>query len=58
MVFDKGMNSEENIAEIDEQENINFITTYSTYYSEELIHVDLSQFRPVDNEKNHKLHEK
>ena len=58
VVFDKGMNSEENIAEIDARENINFITTYSTYYSEDLIHVDLAQFRPVDNEKNRKLHEK
>jgi transposase len=51
------MNSEENIAEIDKQENINFITTYSTYYAEDLIHVDLSRFRPVDSEKNRKLHE-
>ena len=58
VVFDKGMNSEENIAEIDARENIHFITTYSTYYSEDLIHVDLSQFHPVDNEKNRRLHEK
>jgi transposase len=57
VVFDKGMNSEENITEIDARKNINFITTYSTYYSDDLIHVDLSQFRPVDNEKNRKLHE-
>ncbi len=57
VVFDKGMNSEENIAEIDRQENVNFITTYSTYYAEDLIHVDLSRFRPVDSEKNRKLHE-
>lgn len=57
VVFDKGMNSDENIAEIDAQEKINFITTYSTYYSEDLIHVDLSKFRPVDTEKNCKLHE-
>ena len=58
VVFDKGMNSEENIAAIDARENINFITTYSTYYSEDLIHVDLSQFHPVENEKNRKLHER
>jgi transposase len=58
VVFDKGMNSEENIAEIDARENIHFVTTYSTYYAEDLIHVDLSEFTPVDNGKNRKLHEK
>jgi transposase len=58
VVFDKGMNSDDNIGEIDAQENIHFITTYSTYYSEDLIHVGLKQFHPVDNEKNRKLHEK
>lgn len=58
MVFDKGMNSEENIAEIDAREDINFITTYSTYYSEDFIHVNLSQFHPVDNHKNRTLHKK
>ncbi len=31
LVFDKGMNSEDNIAAIDSEERIHFITTYSSY---------------------------
>jgi transposase len=57
VVFDKGMNVDENIALIDANEQINFITTYSTYYSEELIHVSLNKFQHVDTPKNRKLHE-
>ena len=57
VVFDKGMNAEENIAIIDANEQINFITTYSTYYAEDLVHVALSKFTPVDTRKNRKLHE-
>ncbi len=55
VVFDKGMNSEENIAAIDLRDNINFITTYSPHYSEHLLHVDREKFRPVDTQKNSKL---
>ena len=55
VVFDKGMNAEGNIAALDAQEQINFITTYSTYYGEDLIHVGLEQFKPVDTEKNRQL---
>ena len=58
VVFDKGMNSQDNIAEIDAHRNMHFITTYSTYYAEDLIHIDLERFRPVDNEKNRKLQDK
>jgi len=36
-------------------EQINFITTYSTYYSEDLIHVSLFWFKAVDTEKNIQL---
>lgn len=57
VVFDKGMNAEENIAAIDANEQINFITTYSTYFAEDLVHVDLSKFTPIDTRKNRKLHE-
>ncbi len=57
VVFDKGMNSDENITEIDAQENINFVTTYSTYYAEDLIHVNLDKFEPVDTPKNRELFE-
>ena len=58
VVFDKGMNSKDNIAAIDARKDINFITTYSTYYSEHLIHVNLDQFEPVDTRRNRKLAEK
>ena len=58
VVFDKGMNSKDNIAAIDARKDINFITTYSTYYSEHLIHVNLDQFEPVDTGRNRKLAEK
>lgn len=52
VVFDKGMNSEDNIAAIDAKENVHFITTYSTYYAKQLVHVDLGEFKPVDTERN------
>ncbi|HIP40230.1 MAG TPA: IS1634 family transposase [Desulfocapsa sulfexigens] len=55
VVFDKGMNSEENIGVIDAREDINFITTYSPYFAEHLIHVDLDTFMVVDTNKNRKL---
>jgi len=55
VVFDKGMNAEDNIAAIDKEEHINFITTYSPYYSEELVHTPLTQFMPVASKKNEKL---
>jgi transposase len=58
IVFDKGMNSEDNITAIDARGNINFITTYSVHYSEHLIHTDMAFFHPVDTEKNRKLIEK
>ncbi|NTV35287.1 MAG: IS1634 family transposase, partial [Deltaproteobacteria bacterium] len=58
LVFDKGMNSEENIAAIDSLEGIHFITTYSSYFAEDLIHVKLSQFRPVDTPKNRELEQR
>jgi transposase len=55
VVFDKGMNSEDNIAAIDSRPDINFITTYSTYFAEHLIHVSLNNFTAVDSVKNRKL---
>ena len=55
VVFDKGMNSEENIATIDDRQDINFITTYSTYYSEHLLHVNPDKFKPVETRRNQKL---
>jgi transposase len=55
LVFDKGMNSEENIATIDAALRVHFITTYSPYFAEELIRTKLSQFKTVDTAKNREL---
>ena len=55
VIFDKGMNSEEAIRTIDDQTRIHFITTYSTYFVEELAGTDLGQFAPLDIAKNRRL---
>ena len=55
VVFDKGMNSEEAIQTIDDHTRIHFITTYSTYFVEELVGTDLGQFAPLDIAKNRRL---
>lgn len=55
IVFDKGMNSEDNIAAIDAVDKIHFITSYSPHYADELIRVKLSEFKPVDTIKNREL---
>lgn len=57
IVFDKGINAEENIAAIDADERLHFVTSYSPYYAEELIHVDRKQFQVVDSAKNRRLWE-
>jgi transposase len=55
VVFDKGMNSEEAIETIDDHNRIHFITTYSTYFAEELAATDKGKFDPLDIEKNRRL---
>jgi transposase len=55
LVFDKGMNSEENIALIDSTPKIHFITTYSSYFAQDLLRVKLSEFKPVDTVRNREL---
>jgi len=55
VIFDKGMNSEENIAAVDAREDIHFITTYSTYFADHLVHTGLENFKVVDTGKNRKL---
>lgn len=55
VVFDKGMNSADNIAAIDARDDINFITTYSTHYSDHLVHISQDHFEPVDTRHNRKL---
>lgn len=55
VVFDKGMNSEDNIGVIDTMPGVHFITTYSPYYADELVRIKLSQFRPVETARNNDL---
>ncbi len=57
LVVDKGMNSEENVKAIDAHSRLHFITTYSSYFAEHLIRVDLSGFESVDVAKNRMLRE-
>ncbi len=57
VVIDKGMNSPGNYAWIDEHSRAHFITTYSTYFAEELVATPLERFEPIDTEKNRKLSE-
>ena len=58
VVFDKGMNSEENMAFFDKKEDIHFITTYSPYFATELSWLPLSMFKVLDIPKNSSLREK
>jgi transposase len=55
IVFDKGMNAQENIEQIDARDKFRFITTYSTYFGDELLRAKLSTFKPVDTPRNHEL---
>ncbi|PTN24881.1 transposase, partial [Desulfonatronum sp. SC1] len=44
VVLDKGMNSEDGMAVIDAMDGVHFVTSYSTYFAEELVHVDREKF--------------
>ena len=55
VVIDKGMNSESNYAWIDDHARIHFVTTYSTYFAQELATTALDRFEPVDIAKNKHL---
>jgi len=55
VVIDKGMNSEDNFAWIDEHSRIHFVTTYSTYFAQELAAIPIKRFEPVDIAKNQRL---
>jgi len=52
VVFDKGMNSGENIHYFDGDLHVHFVTSYSPYHAEELTRLDLKRFRPLDIPKN------
>jgi transposase len=55
VVIDKGMNAESNYAWIDEHARIHFVTTYSTYFAQDLATTSLDRFEPLDIAKNQKL---
>lgn len=55
VVIDKGMNSEGNYSWIDDHARIHFITTYSTYFAQELAATPLDRFETADTAKNRKL---
>jgi len=55
IVFDKGMNAQENIEKIDASDGLHFITTYSTYFGQKFLRVRLSDFKPVDSARNREL---
>lgn len=52
VVVDKGMNAHNNYAWIDDHARIHFITTYSTYFAQDLARTPLEQFEPVDTATN------
>lgn len=55
VVIDKGMNAEGNFSWIDEHSRVHFITTYSTYFSQDLAATPLDRFDIVDITKNERL---
>jgi transposase len=55
VVIDKGMNAEGNFAWIDEHSRIHFITTYSTYFAQDLAATPLDRFEPADTKGNRRL---
>ena len=55
VVIDKGMNAEGNFSWIDEHSRIHFITTYSTYFAQDLAATPLDRFDIVDLAKNERL---
>jgi transposase len=52
VVIDKGMNADDNYAWIDEHSRIHFITTYSTYFAQDLATTPLTRFEPADTTEN------
>ena len=52
VVFDKGVNSEDNIQYIDEHQRIHFVTSYSPYFAEDLAGKSMEHFSPLQIETN------
>ncbi len=55
VVFDKGMNSEDNLELIDSRRQVHFITTYSTYFAQGLAGINAKHFVELDISKNREL---
>jgi transposase len=55
VVIDKGMNADDNYAWIDEHARMHFITTYSTYFAQELAATPLDRFECADTAENRRL---
>lgn len=58
VVIDKGMNGDDNYAWIDGHSRIHFITTYSTYFAQDLAITPLDRFEPADTAENRRHIEK
>ncbi len=52
VVIDKGMNADDNYAWIDGHPRIHFITSYSTYFAQDLAATPLDRFEPADTAEN------
>jgi len=52
VVIDKGMNADDNYTWIDEHSRMHFITTYSTYFAQDLAATPLDRFEPADTDEN------
>ena len=52
VVIDKGMNADDNYAWIDGHPRIHFITSYSTYFAQDLAATPLARFEPADTAEN------
>jgi transposase len=52
VVFDKGINAEDNIGYIDENQRVHFITSYSLHLADDLAGKDLKHFSPLSIPKN------
>jgi transposase len=52
VVIDKGMNADDNYAWIDDHPRIHFITTYSTYFAQDLAVTPLDRFEPAETKEN------
>ncbi len=52
VVIDKGMNADDNYAWIDNHPRIHFITTYSTYFAQDLAATPLDRFEPAETKEN------